>query len=123
MKAAITNRKILRRALEYIDENYDKESMSLNQAAAKLYVSANYLSTVFSQNMKKTFVEYVTAKRMEKAKKLLKNTTKSAGEIAQEVGYKDPIISALYLKKRRGAAPESTGPGKKVPAGPQGESL
>ena len=51
------NRKILRRALEYIDSNYDRESMSLNQAAAKLYVSANYLSTVFSQNMKKTFVE------------------------------------------------------------------
>ena len=47
------NRKILRKALEYIDKNYDKESMSLNQAAAKLYVSANYLSTVFSQNMKR----------------------------------------------------------------------
>lgn len=117
------NRKILRRALEYIDENYDKESMSLNQAAAKLYVSTNYLSTVFSQNMKKTFVEYVTAKRMEKAKKLLKNTTKSAGEIAQEVGYKDSHYFSFVFKKTQGCSPREYRAGKKAQAGQQGESL
>ena len=110
------NRKILRRALEYIDSNYDRESMSLNQAAAKLYVSANYLSTVFSQNMKKTFVEYVTAKRMEKAKKLLKNTNKSAGEIAQEVGYKDSHYFSFVFKKTQGCSPREYRAGKKAAA-------
>ena len=115
------NRKILRKALEYIDKNYDKESMSLNQAAAKLYVSANYLSTVFSQNMKKTFVEYVTGKRMEKAKKLLKNTTKSAGEIAQEVGYKDSHYFSFVFKKTQGCSPREYRSGKKGQADRQAD--
>ena len=117
------NRKILKRALEYIDENYDKESMSLNQAAAKLFVSANYLSTVFSQNMKKTFVEYITAKRMEKAKKLLKNTNKSAGDIAQEVGYKDSHYFSFVFKKTQGCSPREYRAGHKNQKGQQGESL
>lgn len=115
------NRKILRKALEYIDKNYDKESMSLNQAAAKLSVSANYLSTVFSQNMKKTFVEYVTGKRMEKAKKLLKNTTKSAGEIAQEVGYKDSHYFSFVFKKTQGCSPREYRSGKKGQADRQAD--
>ena len=40
--------------------------------------------------MQKTFVEYITCKRVDRAKKLLRETDKSSGEIAQEVGYKDP---------------------------------
>ena len=95
--------------------------MSLNQAAAKLYVSANYLSTVFSQNMKKTFVEYVTGKRMEKAKKLLKNTTKSAGEIAQEVGYKDSHYFSFVFKKTQGCSPREYRSGKKGQADRQAD--
>lgn len=115
------NRKILKRALEYIDENYDKESMSLNQAAAKLFVSANYLSTVFSQNMKKTFVEYITAKRMDKAKKLLKNTNKSAGDIAQEVGYKDAHYFSFVFKKTQACSPREYRAGHKNQNGQQEE--
>lgn len=117
------NRKVLKRALEYIDENYDKESMSLNQAAAKLFVSANYLSTVFSQNMKKTFVEYVTAKRMDKAKKLLKNTNKSSGDIAQEVGYKDSHYFSFVFRKTQGCSPREYRAGHKNQAAqPEEES-
>ena len=76
--------------LDYIDENYYKETISLNEVADAVNMSANYLSAIFSQNMQKTFVEYITCKRVDRAKKLLRETDKSSGEIAQEVGYKDP---------------------------------
>ena len=42
---------------------------------------------------------------MEKAKKLLKTTDKSSGEIAQEVGYKDPHYFSFVFKKTQGQSP------------------
>ena len=104
--------KILRRALEYIDENYDQETLSLNSVANEVDVSANYFSAIFSQSMQKTFIEYVTAKRMEKAKKLLKSTDKSSGEIATEVGYKDPHYFSFVFKKTQGLSPRQYRAGK-----------
>ena len=97
--------KALKRALEYIDHNYTNENISLNEVASQVKVSANHLSATFSQAMGKTFVEYLTAKRMEKAKKLLKTTDKSSGEIAQEVGYKDPHYFSFVFKKTQGQSP------------------
>lgn len=97
--------KMLKKALDYIEDNFDKESLSLNTAAEKIGVSASYLSAIFSQNMQKTFVEYVTEKRIEKAKKLLKQTEKSSGEIAKEVGYKDAHYFSFVFKKLQGCSP------------------
>ena len=89
------------------------ESLSLNTVAAEVEVSANYLSAVFSQSMKKTFVEYVTEKRMEKAKKLLKTTSLSSGEIAAEVGYKDSHYFSFVFKKTQGVSPRDYRASKK----------
>ena len=95
----------MRKVLDYIDQNCYNESISLNEVAAAVDMSANYLSTIFSQNMQKTFVEYITGKRMERAKKLLRETDKSSGEIAQEVGYKDPHYFSYVFKKNLGCSP------------------
>ena len=99
------NRKLISRAIAYIDENYMHDSLSLNTVAAEAEVSANYLSAVFSQSMKKTFVEYVTEKRMEKAKKLLKSTSLSSGEITARTGYKDSHYFSFVFKKTQGMSP------------------
>ena len=106
--------KMLKKALEYIDANFDSETLSLNQAAESIGASANYLSAVFSQGMQKTFVEYVTEKRIEKAKKLLRHTDKTSGEIAREVGYKDARYFGFVFKKLQGCSPrEYRGEGRK----------
>ena len=107
------NRKMLRRALEYIEENYDKETLSLNSVAGQVKVSANYFSAIFSQSMQKTFIEYVTGKRMEKAKKLLRSTDYSSNQIAMEVGYKDPHYFSFVFKKTQGCSPREYRTGKK----------
>lgn len=106
-------RKVLRKALEYIDENFDKESLSLNSVADEVKVSANYLSAIFSQSMQKTFVEYVTGKRMEKARKLLRNSDDSSSQIATKVGYKDPHYFSFVFKKTQGCSPREYRSGKK----------
>lgn len=95
-------RDILSRAVDYIDSHYTDETLSLNSVAKEVNISANYLSAVFSQEMKSTFVEYVTSKRMAKAKDLLRNTDKHSGEIALEVGYKDSHYFSFLFKKTQG---------------------
>lgn len=98
-------RSLLRQAVCYIDEHYTDEALSLNQVAREISISANYLSAVFSQEMGQTFTEYVTGKRMEKAKELLRTTAKRSGEVAFAVGYRDPHYFSFLFKKTQGCTP------------------
>lgn len=108
------SRRILKKALSYIEENYSQETLSLNSVAKEVNVSANYFSAIFSQAMQVTFVEYVTAKRMEKAKKLLRQTQMHTGEIASETGYKDPHYFSFVFKKTQGCTPREYRSGAKT---------
>lgn len=99
------SRHILKKALAYIEDNYSNENLSLNEVASVVFVSPNYFSAVFSSQMEKTFIEYVTEKRMDKAKKLLRGTDKHLGEIAYEVGYKDSHYFSFVFKKTQGVTP------------------
>ena len=96
---------IVESALQVIDQNYTDENISLNVVAKTINVSTNYLSAVFSQKMGKSFVEYVTQKRMTRAKQLLRQSGKRTGEIAAEVGYKDPRYFSFVFKKTQGVTP------------------
>ena len=98
-------KRILKKALEYIEENYTQETISLNGAAGATGVSANYFSAIFSQEMNMTFTEYVTQKRMERAKSLMRSPDMHTGEIAQAVGYKDPHYFSFVFKKTQGQTP------------------
>ncbi len=108
------SKKILKKALDYIEEHYTQESLSLNMVAGEVGVSANYFSAIFSQGMEVTFTEYVTQKRMERAKKLLRQTGKHAGDIALEVGYKDPHYFSFVFKKTQGCTPREYRAGGKT---------
>lgn len=92
-------------ALEYIDLHYAEESISLNAVARAINVSTNYLSAVFSQKMGLSFVEYLTQKRMTRAKQLLRQSGKRTGEVAAEVGYRDPRYFSFVFKKTQGCTP------------------
>lgn len=98
-------RKTLNKSLEYIEENYTRENLSLNEIAAAQEVSPNYFSAMFSQEMQMTFVEYVTQKRMEKARCLLRETDMRANEIALAVGYRNPHYFSFVFKKTQGCTP------------------
>lgn len=98
-------RSLYKQAVCYLEEHYTDEALSLNQVAREISVSANYLSAVFSQEMGMTFTEYVTGKRMEKAKELLRTTNKRSGEVAFAVGYRDPHYFSFLFKKTQGCTP------------------
>jgi two-component system response regulator YesN len=99
------SRNLVRQAVEYIDRNFTDENISLKEVASYTNVSANYFSAVFSQEMRQTFVEYLTQKRMSRAKELLRQGDKRTAEVAAEVGYKDPHYFSFVFRKTQGCTP------------------
>ncbi|SCW44391.1 two-component system, response regulator YesN [Ruminococcaceae bacterium YRB3002] len=96
---------IIDNALQYINNHYADEDISLDSVAEAINISANYLSALFSHRVGLSFVEYLTKKRMSRAKFLLRNTSKKSGEIACEIGYKDPRYFSFVFKKNQGCTP------------------
>ena len=99
------NRSILKTAVDFIDSHYMEEDISLNTVANVANVSSNHFSTLFSQNMGQTFIEYLTTLRMNKAKELLRCTGMRSSEIAGEIGYKDAHYFSYLFKKTQGMTP------------------
>lgn len=98
-------RDLLNQAIEFIGGHYREESISLDRVAKKVNISPNYFSAIFSQEVGLTFIEYLTGKRIEEAKHMLRQTDKRSGEIAYAVGYKDPHYFSFVFKKVTGCTP------------------
>ena len=98
--------KLLEDAKAFIDNNYKHEDMSLNMVAAQVNISPSYFSTIFSNEMGQTFVEYLTHVRLEKARELLMCSNMRTAEIGYEVGYKDSHYFSYIFKKVIGCSPK-----------------
>lgn len=98
-------RNLLTQAIRYIDSHYSEESMSLDKVAGIVNISPNYFSAIFSQQVGQTFIEYLTNKRIEAAKRMLLQTDKRSSEIANAVGYRDPHYFSFVFKKVTGCTP------------------
>ena len=96
----------LQQAMQYIDEHYYEPTLTLNEVAKEVDISPSYLSAMFSKETESTFVEYMTAKRMEMAKKLLRETKEKTAVVSEKVGYKDPHYFSFIFKKTYGMSPK-----------------
>lgn len=95
------------------------EDLSLEQIAAEEGVSPFYLSRLFKEETGVNYIEFLTARRMEKARALLANPELSLKQIAFEVGYHDPNYFSRVFKKTTGLSPreyrkQRTGEGRKT---------
>lgn len=109
LREAVSRRKyhaLLEEAQSYIRHNYDNEDISLNIVAASVNLSPNHFSSIFSQEMGQTFIEYLTSVRMEKAKELLRTSSMKSAEIAYAVGYKDAHYFSYLFKKTQECTPK-----------------
>lgn len=89
----------IKKAMSYIDEHFT-ENLTLSSLAARIGLSPNYLSQIFKQETGKTFLEYLTGRRIEEAKQLLKKGDFNVSEVAFKVGYENPrYFSELFHKQ------------------------
>ena len=108
---------IVGEVMDYIEQNYADEELSLNLLASHVNFSPNHLSMIFSHQTGKTFIKYLTDLRMNKAKELLRCTGKRSSSIAVEVGYRDPHYFSYLFKKTQGITPTQYRGGKNLELG------
>ena len=97
---------IIEIAKDQIRKTYMSDEISLNTVAAEVGMSPSYFSSIFSKEMGKTFVEYLTEIRMDRAKELLMCSSMKTSEIGYEVGYKDPHYFSYIFKKTQNCTPK-----------------
>jgi AraC-like DNA-binding protein len=87
----------------FIDENYH-EAIDLDEISQKAYLSRFHFHRLFSKVYKKTPLQYLTAKRIEKAKTLL-SENKPVTDVCNEVGFESLGSFSVLFKKEIGFAP------------------
>lgn len=97
---------IIEIAKDQIRKTYMSDEISLNTIAAEVGMSPSYFRSIFSKEMGKTFVEYLTEIRMDRAKELLMCSSMKTSEIGYEVGYKDPHYFSYIFKKTQNCTPK-----------------
>ena len=97
---------IIDKAKSFIQDNYQNDDMSLQTVASSVNVSSNHFSAIFRKETGETFIDYLTAVRINKAKELLTCTSMKTSEIGFEVGYRDPHYFSFIFKKIMGMSPK-----------------
>jgi len=95
---------ILRKVKHYIDLNNLRE-VSLESTAESVGITSSYLSRLFKEKTGQHFHDYVRHRRLSTAAGLLKETSLSAGDIANQVGYGDVAYFSRIFRKRYGSSP------------------
>ncbi len=90
------------RARHIIAEKYKDPRFSLKDICDELYLSTSQFSLLFKEGTGQTFVEFLTAYRVEQAKKLLKATDLKGYEVAEQTGFSDPRYFSIVFKKLTG---------------------
>ncbi len=98
-------RRCVESAKGYILQRYHDSAFSLTELLSLLNVSKSYFSSAFKAQTGQTFLEYLTAMRMEKARQLLATTNLPAAEIAERIGFTDPHYFSVVFKRAVGKTP------------------
>lgn len=95
---------MVRKAKELIKKYYN-QGITLEEAAGKLFVSEEYLSTQFKKETGRAFTETVRKYRIEKVKELLLETHLKLNQIAELAGFSDPKYMSKVFKEEVGMLP------------------
>jgi len=96
--------RIVRQIINYIDENLEQD-LSLGMLANQVSLSPGYLAVLLKKHLGTNHSKYITQRRLERAKQLLKHTDKRIGEIAEMVGYSDVRYFNKVFKQNIGCKP------------------
>lgn len=91
-------------AKQYINEHY-YENLTLIGVAEKVGITSGYLSTLFSQKMNCTFIDYLNEVRINHACTYLHQNYLKTYEIAYKVGYNDEKYFSKVFRKLIGKTP------------------
>lgn len=89
----------------YIDNNFD-DSLSLATISKQAFLSPYHFHRLFTTIYRKTPHQYLTLKRLEKAKLLLEKEGLSITEVCNNVGFESLASFSNLFKRESGHAPQ-----------------
>ena len=104
LQANSTDRKAIKIAKNYIEQNYDRR-IRLEDVAEKVFLTPAYLGILFKQETGQNFSDYLITVRLDKAKEMLKDIRLNINEISEKVGYKDIRYFSKLFKSIVGVKP------------------
>lgn len=92
-------RNVVKRVCTYINENYNKSTISTASIAQHFFLNEAYLSRIFKEQTGLTITRYIYDIRMQKARLLLLSRKLNVQEVAYSVGFSDPLYFSKQFKK------------------------
>ena len=92
------------KATLYFNEHYS-ENISIDKYAQNNHVSVSWFIRNFKQYTGFTPMQYILSKRLYEAEILLQNTDYNVTEIAEIIGYDNPLYFSRIFKKAKGISP------------------
>ena len=84
-----------------------EKNSGLAEVARKVYLSPNYVSTIFKQYTGETVTQRMSRVRLDVAKSLLQNPAMKIYEVSEKVGYTNPYYFSVWFKKMTGISPSN----------------
>ena len=91
--------------ISFIQANYRDTDLCLENIAENVYLSPNYLSSLFKKKMDKTISQYIADVRVQHARELLRDRSLKLYDVAVQAGYKDANYFTKIFKKAVGVTP------------------
>lgn len=92
-------------ALEYMNENYAVQDLSLEMVSGVLALNSAYFCRLFRKATGRSFTEYLNFLRVSKSEELLRNSSLSILEISLEVGFSSVSYYNRIFKKLKNCTP------------------
>ena len=94
----------MRRVIEYIEENLDGD-LSLEAMAAEVDITPIYLARAFKAAVGQSPHRYVLARRIERAKELLRNSEMAVVDVALSSGFSSQSHLSYWFQRYVGVSP------------------
>ncbi|MBB6671314.1 response regulator [Cohnella nanjingensis] len=95
---------IVHRIMELIDSRYH-EALTVEALAESVYLTPNYVRTLFKQKTGETILEYMTRVRIRRASELLRDRALRIHEVARAVGYENVSYFCSLFQRHKGVTP------------------
>ena len=97
-------RECINKSKDYIQENLT-ENLTLEDLARVANMSKTYYTTIFKKETGVSLWDYIVSKRIEMAKKIIKNDNSTMLEIATKCGFNNTANFNRAFKKHTGKTP------------------
>ena len=99
------NDEIVEKVLKYVSENFMMPDICMTSICDYFHYSQSFISKIFRETKYQTIKQYITEKRLEKAKELIEKTDMQINKISQTVGYVNTQSFLKIFKKFCGETP------------------